>query len=416
VAGIAASRHHLVYGRRGVGKTALLLEVKRLVEERGNIAVWTNAHVIRHQDAESAFATVINAILLSIVQRSGTSSSDAISRIESLRAELEGDGSSSLAVSRIAEINRVLRSILRVDVLQLFVFLDDFYLLPASVQPQLLDYIAAALRDCDGWMKIASIERLTKSFEHSSRIGLEIPHDAVKVDLDVTLEDPKSAQTFLETVLNSYTSTAGISSHTKIAKTQALGRLILASGGVPRDYLNLFATSIVVARESRSQAAEIGKEDVAGAAGRFARSKKRDLEQDVDGAESASLLKALELLSSTVKGEKYTYFRVELSKKSSPGYEVLARLVDLRFVHLVQSSLSDQHLAGKKYEAYIIALSEYTDVRLQRGLNVLDIEHGSWVWQLTGKAGTSKLLAGTQLRDRLRQAPILDLDTLVSTV
>jgi hypothetical protein len=270
------------------------------------------------------------------------------------------------------------------------------------------------LRDCDGWLKVASIERLTRPFEPSSKVGLEVPHDASIIDLDVTLEDPESAQNFLESVLSNYTTTAGISKPASITKPQALGRLVLASGGVPRDYLNLFATSIVVARTARELAREVGKEDVAVAAGRAARGKKRDLELDVASANARELLTALEQVAKYVKGRGHTYFLINVAQKMLHNYELLGQLVDLRFAHLVQAALSDQHRPGIRYEAYVLDLSEFTDIRLKRGLNVLDLEAGKWTWRLTGKARTMERLTSTQLRDRLRQAPVVDLQDLMA--
>lgn len=216
-------------------------------------------------------------------------------------------------------------------------------------------------------------------------------------------------------MLSNYTTTAGISKPTNIAQAAALGRLVLASGGVPRDYLTLFASSIVAAR-SRSRAREIGREDVAEAAGRAARSKKRDLEQDVSSDSAGSLLIALDVLSEEVRGAGYTYFRVNVSQKSHQFYGVLGQLVDLRFAHLIQSTLSDQHRQGVKYEAYILDLSEYSDVRLKRKLAILDLRDGTWSFRRSGKAGTQKQLPGTLLRDELRRAPIMDLERLADKV
>ncbi|MBY6414296.1 ATP-binding protein [Rhodococcus sp. BP-252] len=411
---VAASRHHLVYGRRGVGKTALLLEVKRLSEQRGAATVWMNSHTLRNQTPEETFSTVISAVLKSLLHRIGASKSPTKKQILDLSNRLNATSQDSpVAADLIPEINSTLRSILRAEVLQLFVYLDDFYLIPQSWQPQILDYLASSLRDCDGWLKVASIERLTRPFDVSERIGIEVPHDASTIDLDVTLENPAQTQEFLESVMNTYIDKAGLGSVGSIAKTEALGRLVLASGGVPRDYLNLFSNSIVVARERRAQAAEIGREDVSGAAGRYSQSKKRDLEQDVNSNESQIIITALETLISGVKGEGSTFFRVDFREKSTQGYELLARLVDMRFAHLVQSALSDQKQAGVKYEAYILALSEYSDVRLQRGLNTLDIERGEWVLRLTGKAGSSKKQSTQQLRYTLRKSPLLSVKELI---
>ncbi|GGS30979.1 hypothetical protein GCM10010269_81950 [Streptomyces humidus] len=414
LAAIGASRHHLVYGRRGVGKTALLLEAKRLAEREGHVTAWMNAHTLRLMNSSSAFLMIAETVLTSLIQHAGTSQGDSFARLKDLGEKVTSlraaEGDAELGET-IADLNRGLRTVLRAGIVRLYLYLDDFYLFPISAQPYLLDYLTSMLRDCDGWLKVASIERLTRPFEPSSHIGIEIPHDASKIDLDVTLEDPEATQKFLESVLTNYTETVGIAKPSSITRDAALGRLILGSGGVPRDYLNLFASSIVAAR-SRTNAREVGQEDVADAAGKAARGKLRDLEQDVSADNADSLTSALEYLSSYVRGEGYTYFRVDVAQKSLPAYETLARLVDLRFAHLIQATLSDQHRQGVKYEAYILDLSQYSDVRLKRGLHVLDLEDGKWTFRLSGKANTLRKLKSTLFRDELRRSPVLDLEAL----
>ncbi|MFI2113152.1 ATP-binding protein [Streptomyces rubiginosohelvolus] len=417
---IGASRHHLVYGRRGVGKTALLLEAKRNAEKEGHATAWVNAHTLRRLDFSSAFLTVAEVVLNSLIQHAGSSQSEPYGRLKELNvriAELRvaQQLSETSIGSMIAELNQSLRTILRQKIVRLYLYLDDFYLFSEAEQPHLLDCVAGMLRDCDGWIKVASIERLTRPFDPSSRIGLEVPHDASKIDLDVTLEDPKSTQIFLESVLSSYTTTAGIARPSSIAQNGALGRLVLASGGVPRDYLNLFASSIVAAR-TRNKAREIGKEDVAKAAGRAKRGKKRELEHDVSSSSAGSLEITLEVLSAEVRGAGYTYFRVDVTQRSHQFYEILGQLVDLRFAHLILSTLSDQNRPGVKYEVYILDLSEYSDVRLKRRLAILDLKDGKWSFRRSGEAGTEKQLTGTLLRDELRRAPIIDLEEVASKV
>ncbi|MEU9793426.1 ATP-binding protein [Streptomyces sparsogenes] len=420
LAAIGASRHHLVYGRRGVGKTALLLEAKRSAEKDGHVTAWVNAHPLRLLNVASAFLAIAEVTLNSLIQHAGSSQGESYSRLKEINsrvAQLRASGPVIDAVlgEMVAELNRALRAILREGLVRLYLYIDDFYLFPEIVQPQLLDCVAGMLRDCDGWIKIASIERLTRPFEPSSRTGIEVPHDASKIDLDVTLEDPQSTQRFLESVLANYATTAGLAKPSTIAQSAALGRLVLASGGVPRDYLNLFASSIVAAR-SRPKAREIGRQDVANAANRAASSKKRDLEQDVSSRSAGSLLTALDCLSEEVRGAEYTYFRVDVSQKSHQFYEVLGQLVDLRFAHLIQATLSDQHKQGVKYEAYILDLSEYADVRLKRSLAILDLMDGKWSFRRSGTAGTQKPLPGTLLRDELRRAPVIDLELLARKV
>lgn len=417
LAAIGASRHQLIYGRRGVGKTSLLLEAKRIAERHGHVVIWINAHVLRQLDPAAAFSVIAENVLATLAKQGGSSGSESFTRLQHQSKELAALRATDklthkLVGKKLPDLNSALRAVLREDLVRLYIYIDDFYLLPLTVQPVILDHVAGMLRDCNGWLKIASIERLTRPFEPSSKVGLEVPHDASNVDLDVTLEDPAAAQKFLEAVLTNYLTTAGIKKPSSIAKGEALGRLVLASGGVPRDYLNLFASSIVVARSARVLTREVGKEDVAVAAGGAARSKKRDLELDVASENAAILLRSLESISKYVKSRGFTYFLVNVGQKMHRSYELLSQLVDLRFAHLVESSISDQHRPGVRYEAYMLDLSEFSDVRLKRGLNVLDLEDGQWTWRLTGKARTMQRLAGSQLRDRLRQAPLLDLDEL----
>ncbi|MDT0266643.1 hypothetical protein RM844_10100 [Streptomyces sp. DSM 44915] len=414
LAAIGASRHHIVYGRRGVGKTALLLEGKRLAERDGHVTTWVNAHTLRLMDPAKAFLVIAENVLTSLVQRAGTSQAESFVRLKELGdkvASFRAAGGDIALGGIVADLNNALRAVLRQGIVRLYLYLDDFYLFPITSQPHLLDYLAIMLRDCDGWLKVTSIERLTRPFEPSSRIGVEIPHDVSKIDLDVTLEDPRVTQKFLESVLANYTETVGIAKPSTITRSAALGRLILGSGGVPRDYLNLFASSIVAAR-SRANAREVGQEDVADAAGKAANGKLRDLAQDVSGDSASSLTSALEYLSSYVRGEGYTYFRVDVAQRSHLAYEVLARLVDLRFAHLIQATLSDQHRQGVKYEVYILDLSQYSGVRLKRGLHVLDLEDGQWTLRLSGKANTRRKLRSTLFRDELRRSPVLDLEAL----
>ncbi len=413
---VRASRHHLIFGRRGVGKTALLLETKAWAVKRGHAAAWINAHVLRTLEPANAAATVANALIEAVLQALGSSGAKHVQQLNVLAAELMAMSKKKVTKAALGakspELNAALRAVLREDLVRLYVFLDDFYLVPLEHQPYLLDYLAGVLRDTNGWLKVASIERLSRAYEPSTHMGLEVPHDASRIDLDVTLEDPAAAQRFLESVLHNYLEAAGIRTAASVAKREALGRLVLASGGVPRDYLNLFAGSIVVAREGRADSKAIGREDVAVAAGRASRSKKRDLEQDVTSSMSQTLLKGLEQLAAGLRTAGYTFFRVDSASAGTAGYEVLSQLVDLRFVHLVHQGLSDQHKAGIKYEAYVLDLSEYTDVRLKRNLHILDLEDGRWTWRLTGNARTKSPLSGTQLRDRLRDSPLVDVTGL----
>jgi hypothetical protein len=55
-------RHHLIFGRRGVGKTALMLEAKKQIEARGSIGFWINVQTMRNLSASDAFLTTASRL------------------------------------------------------------------------------------------------------------------------------------------------------------------------------------------------------------------------------------------------------------------------------------------------------------------------------------------------------------------
>jgi hypothetical protein len=59
---VMAPRHHLVFGRRGVGKTALLVEAKTLLEKRGSLTFWINLQMLRRFDASTAFLEIADRL------------------------------------------------------------------------------------------------------------------------------------------------------------------------------------------------------------------------------------------------------------------------------------------------------------------------------------------------------------------
>ena len=81
------------------------------------------------------------------------------------------------------------------------------------------------------------IRHFSKWFQVNPPTGLQAGQDADAIDLDLTLQQPAKAKTFLEAVLTGFARHLGISSLTAFYAPEASDRLVLASGAVPRDYL-----------------------------------------------------------------------------------------------------------------------------------------------------------------------------------
>ncbi|MFM0244279.1 ATP-binding protein [Paraburkholderia sediminicola] len=417
-------RHQLIFGRRGVGKTSLLLEAKRLLEESGALVLWVNMHPFRSLDAGKAFITIVSRLcdLAEGAYRGGNTTSGSIQLITAVRAKIEQRlYADDLSVEEASGfVPFIQQAIARFSVeanLQTFVFLDDIHYLSVPQVPLLLDLLHGITRDNPVWLKVAGIQHQTRWFIPNPPTGLQTGHDATIINLDVTLEHPERASKFLLDVLKGYVDECGALPLSHVLSSSALERLVLASGGVPRDFLTLCASSIQTARQ-RTNASAVGVQDVNNAAGIAGQTKLQELEDDAAAVagRSAVLIDALNKIRSFLLTDKQiTFFRVDFRDKEMHGteYRVLQALADLRMLHLINASLSDPNQAGQRSEVYLLDLSQYSGSRLKQRLRVLDFEHGHMVLKRTRSSEPPKLGDSVlRLVALLRQGPLFPLPDL----
>jgi AAA ATPase domain len=424
ISAVTAPRHHLVFGRRGAGKTALLVEAKRILVEEGNLSVWVNVQTLRREDTTRIFLYIADEICNIVVteqQKRHPEAHTAVMAIElsdTLKRLLNADEVERKSAERLVpQIQRLLKRFLDTLGFSLYIFIDDFYYVRRDDQAEVLDMLHGCVRDCDAWLKIASIRHLTRWFKSSPPTGLQTGQDADLLDLDVTLQDPVRAKSFLESVLQQYARRVGIRSLTTVISAGALDRLVLASGAVPRDYLVLGASSIARA-QARTQARLVGAQDVNQAAGDAAQLKLQELEEDMAAnvGSAERTVAALQILRDFCLQEtSYTYYRISFRKKEDQAraYNVLTGLMDVRLIHLLDAGVSAAHEAGERFEVFMLDLSQFSGSRLKQGIRVLDFVNGKIVSRMTrakepARAGDSR----RQLITLFRAAPEFPLERL----
>jgi len=153
----------------------------------------------------------------------------------------------------------------------------------------------------------------------------------------------------------------------------ALDRLVLASGGVTRDFLGILRRSILIARErgDTARGPKVGVEDVNGAAGEYDSSKREELSRDTLD-ESQRLENEFSRIGTFVKN--HSNANVFLMDKSLPDDQIepVEELVDLRLIHRVKTSVTVADRPGKKFEAYMLDVSQYTASRKKRELEIIE--------------------------------------------
>lgn len=420
---VTAARHHLIFGRRGAGKTALLVEARRRLDADGQFTAWVNIQALRREPASRIVLYTIKAMLEAALisqavadnSRVSTTVSALVTRVDD---QLVRSTSEAEAVHRLVpQVQLALRDYLSVAGKSLYVFLDDFYYLPRHEQAETLDMIHSCTRDANVWLKIATIKHLTRWWQASPPVGLQSGQDADIIDLDITLQDPKEAQAFLEGVLLGFASRVGIARLSQVFRKAALDRLVIASGAVPRDYLVL-ASGAISRAQRRSNARLVGVQDVNQAAGDAATAKIQELEDDLAATEgiAAQTLETLKRVRAFCLEEAaFTYFLVaHRDREDEPDHWAkLTDLMDVRLLHLVYAGVSDPHTAGHRYDAFMLDLSQYSGSRLKQKLKVLDFSDGRFVAKET-TSSTPDRVAQTPLGliAILRTAPTLSLATL----
>ncbi len=254
-----------------------------------------------------------------------------------------------------------------------YLFLDDLYHIPRRNQAQVLDYFHRIGKGNSLWLKVGTIRHRTQWYVHGDPpVGVKIGDDISEIDLDLTLEKYKITADFLEKVLDNFLQESTVRRNDFLVRG-AFDRLVLASGGVARDFLGLLRRSILIARErgDTARGEKVGVEDINGAAGEYDSSKREELTRDTLD-ERQALEDEFAAIGAFVNN--YSKANVFLMDKSLAD-AILApieELVDLRLVHRVKSRVTVADRPGKTFEAFMLDVSQYTASRKKRELEIIE--------------------------------------------
>ncbi len=257
-----------------------------------------------------------------------------------------------------------------------FLFLDDLYHIRRIDQPYVIDYFHRIAKGCNLWLKIGTIEHRSDWYLHKDPpIGLKVSDDADRIDLDLTLEKYGTARDFLIRILKNFLSAVNINSIYEILTEDAIDRLILASGGVARDFLTILRKAVEFAQERKGgpRGLRVCVEDVNQATGDYYTSKREELKRDTSSSDDQVLDKEFQkLVKFCIDGVNTNCFLID-KDDTGPELSLINELVDLKLLHLVRSrvTMKTGH-RGKIYEAYMVDLSQYTGARKRRDLNIID--------------------------------------------
>lgn len=256
-----------------------------------------------------------------------------------------------------------------------FVFVDDLYQIRRDDQPEVLGYLHRLVKDTGLWLKIGSIRYSTVTFKPGNPPrGMQRGHDAHEVPLDRGLRYPQVTQAFLEKILSQIGQRAGIEID-ELITPDARKRLVLAAGGVARDYLRIMAGAIDEARNrgvtEKSGSHRIIVDDVNKAAGLLSPAKFDDLKAD-EPQEAFELAELVRRLTEFCRERRRAYFLV--AADSVELSDQVDKLQHLRFTHLLIESETVPDRGSQRFNVWLLDVAELSAQRAAVGMDFLGWE------------------------------------------
>ncbi len=258
-----------------------------------------------------------------------------------------------------------------------FLILDDLYHIRKSDQARVIDYFHRVAKGNDLWLKIGTIKHRSQWYQHSDPpIGMKLGDDAKEINLDISLEKFGTLRDFLKKILSNLMLETPPLTIPGLLNPTAIDRLTIASGGVTRDFIGIFANSISLAKEREKEhhrGPKIGAEDVNLAAGDYAPLKQEEFKLDTDSEREELEAAFKKLVTFCTEKSKCNVFLIQ-QKLSGQIRDSIDQLIDLRLIHPVKSRVTlKKGATGELFEAYMLDVSQYTAARKVHQFQIVDL-------------------------------------------
>ncbi len=413
----SSDQHQILFGRRGSGKSCLLVHFMRESSASDNIRV---IYIGIDEIKKLGFPDILVRLLLSLFESlpgarrrlwhfrptslhrvlgelrtlldepesAETSRRDSDERSRSMQAGAESGATANIQAGRktgrdvttiytskkldqlerhLQDYKEVLNKATRSGEGRTFVLVDDFYLLSRDIQPNVVDYLHRLLRGTEFYLKLATIRHRTTLRKHEGQtIGVELFQDVEEISLDKTFEDFNATDSYLHAMLQSMAErNSPMMDVGSLFNPDAPRALTLASGGVPRDFLNIFVDAIEISVQE-------GKTDrltptyiYKASAMLSYRNKMANIKEEA-GFDSQALERLFtDLVDFCLREKRKTAFliRHDDAQNYSIENELFQQLMDFKLIHLIDSNTSAASGRAGRYAAYTLDFSLFMEPR-----------------------------------------------------
>lgn len=318
VAQLMSGRHHLVVGRRGVGKTTLLHYVREKAAGDGHQVAVVDLETHKGRQYPDVLIDILEdlienlrpkftPLLLGVSGRLRRKSKRILKELREIRSQapqtdyrvdqsqtrerhgeigiwgrfkqiggrfsgasgrrrsVQSSGSYTRdKIESLQEVGPEIQELLQglvasTESKSCLIFLDDYYFIRQQDQAKVLDFLHVIAKGTGTWLKVGGVGSRLRTYEEGDPPrGMKDGQDVHKLELDLTLENFNTAREFLESVFAGVCEPLGLRVR-DVLTDEARKRLVIACGGaVSRDYLSLILDALDVAYERRAKKGESG--------------------------------------------------------------------------------------------------------------------------------------------------------------
>jgi hypothetical protein len=249
--------------------------------------------------------------------------------------------------------------------------IDDFYHLSRPDQPFVMDYIHRLCKDLPLYFKVATLRHATTLYadRKGQPIGAQERHDYQPINVDFTFADFRQTADQNRAILRAFGQSVDVDETeiNELFKGQGFDRLVMAGGGVPRDFLSLFIEIVEKVQPPKGDG-RIGKDDVRTLSRAVFERRIEELKQDSEGQEQDILLRGIYILREFCEARQTNVLLMSeaVLQKNDRIRSLLYRLLDYRIVHTAGSALTHKSQPGT-FHAFMIDIGCYAHLRKLQG-------------------------------------------------
>jgi hypothetical protein len=345
---ISSKSHHLVCGRRGTGKSSLLLYGFGKLIERQQLCLWVSMQRFEGRTDWGCAVEVLKLIAEELLNGAQSLPSQLLRALDS---EVANEEDVRKLVPRIHEIVAQRANSSR----SFYIFLDDYHTVGHEFQSRLASILYGCCRDNHAFLKFSGVETFTHLWNAQRSQGLQEGQDIQKLSLDYNLENVDNAREHIEEILDRQADYCGINHISRICSPTALNRLVWLAAGVPRDAISIFAKAVAQSRLKKSKSVSITSLNLV--ASTNLDDKVRMVKEDAANAatEAMKLLEDIKIFC--LKSVRKNAFLVRIDD-SNVQYLKLMQLVDLRLLHVINRGITPDRPA-ERYAALLLDYGFY---------------------------------------------------------